>query len=173
VVAPDEPVREGSGPKDLTIRDPRSRFRRRLEDGTQRAVVTGRVVPYLAGMTAVLAVASGVLVRVVDHKDFHTLGDGVWWAIVTLATVGYGDIVPTSPWGRVIGGAVIVLGVTFLSFLMASVTSYFVTAQQERATEHERVLRQEAERESMALLRKLDERLAAIEEKLDRRQDDG
>jgi voltage-gated potassium channel len=152
--------------------DARGPFRRRLEEGTQRAVVTGRVIPYLAGMTTVLAVGSGVLVRFVDRQDFHTLGDGIWWAIVTLATVGYGDIVPTTPWGRVIGSAVIVLGVTFLSFLMATVTSYFVTATQERATEHESKLRQEAERESMALLRKLDERLAAIEAKLERRQDD-
>jgi voltage-gated potassium channel len=144
-----------------------------MEEGTQRAVVTGRVIPYLAGMTTVLAVGSGVLVRFVDRRDFHTLGDGIWWAIVTLATVGYGDIVPTTPWGRVIGSAVIVLGVTFLSFLMATVTSYFVTAQQARSTAHESELRQEAERESMALLRKLDERLAAIEAKLDRRQDNG
>jgi voltage-gated potassium channel len=120
-----------------------------------------------------MAVGSGVLVRFVDRRDFHTLGDGIWWAIVTLATVGYGDIVPTTPWGRVIGSVVIVLGVTFLSFLMATVTSYFVTAQQARSTAHESELRQGAEREAMVLLRKLDERLAAIEAKLDRRQDDG
>jgi voltage-gated potassium channel len=171
--APDEAAAEEGGSSRLLTSDGRGPFRRRLEEGTQRAVVTGRVVPYLAGMTTVLAVSSGVLVRFVDHKDFHTLGDGIWWAIVTLATVGYGDIVPTTPWGRVIGSVVIVLGVTFLSFLMATVTSYFVTAQQARTTAHESEQRQEAEREAMVLLRKLDERLAAIEEKLERRQDDG
>lgn len=150
----------------------RSRFWRRVEEGTQRAVVTGRVIPYLVGMTAGLAALCGFIATLVDSKDFPTLGAGIWWAIVTLGTVGYGDIVPHSAWGRVLGSAVIVLGVTFLSFLMATVTSYFVTAQQERATRHERELRQAADRESMALLRRLDERLTAIEAKLERERGD-
>jgi voltage-gated potassium channel len=147
-----------------------ARIRQRLEDSTQRAVVTGKIVPYLAGMTAALAVLCGFVATLVDRADFPTLGDGIWWAIVTLGTVGYGDIVPHSAWGRVLGSAVIVLGVTFLSFLMATVTSYFVTAQQTRSTEHERELRQDAEQELIALLRRLDARLAAIESRLEREE---
>ena len=49
--------------------------------------------------------------------------DAIWWALVTLTTVGYGDIVPQAGWGRLIGAFVMVLGVTFLSFLTATVTS--------------------------------------------------
>ena len=52
-------------------------------------------------------------------SDFPTFGTGVWWAIVTLATVGYGDVVPHTAWGRVLGAVVILIGVTFLSFLTA------------------------------------------------------
>jgi voltage-gated potassium channel len=95
----------------------------------------------------------------------------VWWSIVTLATVGYGDVVPHTAWGRVVGSVVIVFGVTFLSFLTAVVTSYFVTALQERATLEERRLRRVEEEETRALLRRLDERLAALEGKLDRKAD--
>jgi ion channel len=81
----------------------------------------------------------------VDRTDFHTFGDGVWWAVVTLGTVGYGDIVPHTGWGRVLGSVVIVAGVTFLSFLTATVTSLFVSAaragadrEDRRATRRER-----------------------------------
>jgi voltage-gated potassium channel len=70
------------------------RFRRRAA----QAITDGRVFRYLAGATIVLTVASGVLVWIIDREDFPTLGDALWWALVTLATVGYGDIVPHSAW---------------------------------------------------------------------------
>jgi voltage-gated potassium channel Kch len=95
----------------------------------------------------------------VDPKDFHSLGDALWWAIVTLATVGYGDIVPTSPWGRVVGSAVIVVGVTFLSILTATVTSYFVSSSQDQ-----RAVAENAERDdTLALLREILDRLDRLE----------
>ena len=87
----------------------------RLERSIGRAVARRRIFPYLAAATLVLSLASGFLVHLIDKKDFPTFGTAVWWAIVTLATVGYGDVVPTSPWGRVVGSVVIVLGVTFLA----------------------------------------------------------
>ena len=80
-----------------------------------------------------LAVISGFVMTLVDEKDFPNFGIAVWWAVVTLATVGYGDVVPTTVPGRVVGSVVIVLGVTFLAFLTATVTSYFVSSDQERA----------------------------------------
>jgi hypothetical protein len=132
----------------------------------QRAVATGRVIPYLAGVTAGLAALCGFVATLIDRDAFPRFADGIWWAVVTLGTVGYGDIVPSTGWGRVFGVVVIILGVTFLSFLMAVVTSYFVTAAQERATRSERDRRQAAERESMALLREIRERLDAIEARL-------
>src|SRR3954447_9804700 len=110
------------------------RFRGRAE----RAIANRRVFRYLAGALAVTSIGAGVLVRLVDPKDFHTVGDGVWWALVTLATVGYGDIVPHSAWGRVVGSIVIVVGITFLSILPATVTSYFVSSgQEDRSAEAE------------------------------------
>ncbi len=144
----------------VTTEEPASRFERRI----QRAVMTRRVFPYLAGVTAALALIVGFVVTLVDSKDFHSFGDGVWWAIVTLATVGYGDIVPTTPWGRVLGSITIVFGVTFLSFLTATVTSLFVSRGQE--DDYQRIEAHQEELET--LLKKLDDRLATIEAKLDR-----
>jgi voltage-gated potassium channel len=78
---------------------PRGRGRSYLEELTRRAVVNRRVFPYLAAVTLILGLLSGFVVTLVDKKDFPTFGDGVWWAVVTLGTVGYGDIVPHTAWG--------------------------------------------------------------------------
>ena len=107
-----------------------------------------------------MSLLAGFIVTLIDREDFPTFGTGVWWAIVTLATVGYGDVVPHTAWGRVVGSVVIVFGVTFISFLTAVVTSYFVSNVQERATLEERKLRVAEEEERRALLRRLDQRLA-------------
>src|SRR5947207_15365780 len=105
----------------------------RWRDRTKRAAANRRIFPFLLLTTTGLGVLSGFVVTLVDKKDFPTFGTGVWWAIVTLGTVGYGDVVPHTAWGRVIGSAVIIIGVTFLSFLIATVTSYFVAAEEAEA----------------------------------------
>ena len=139
----------------------------RLQGRIANAVATRRVFPWLAGVTAVIAFTTGIIVRIIDHRDFHSVGDGIWWSIVTLATVGYGDIVPTTTWGRVIGSIVIVFGVTFLAFLTATVTSLFVSNEQQEAAEKQRELMSRGEEEIIARLKTLDERVAAIESRLD------
>ena len=136
------------------------------EERARRAVASGRVFPYLAATTATLAVLVGFIATLVDRKDFPTFGAGLWWAIVTLGTVGYGDIVPTTAWGRVLGGVVIVVGVTFISFLTATVTSYFVSVDQEAEQAKEREFRAVSDDETRELLRQLDARLASIERAL-------
>jgi voltage-gated potassium channel len=139
----------------------------RLDRRARKAIENRRVFPYLALMTALIGFGIGVVMRLIDSKDFHSYGDGIWWAIVTLGTVGYGDIVPTTPWGRFLGSIVIVVGVTFLSFLTATVTSLFVSREQEDR-EAEREAHRISDREQiLAALRRLDERLAAVEAKLD------
>jgi voltage-gated potassium channel len=128
----------------------------------QIAVQKRRVFLYLVSATAVIAVLTGLIAHLIDRKDFPTFGIGVWWSIVTLATVGYGDVVPHTAWGRVLGGVVIVFGVTFISFLIAIVTSLFV--DESRAGEKD--ARDAQHEELQGLLRDIEARLGAIESRL-------
>ena len=120
----------------------------------ERAVANRRIFPYLILTTAALGVFFGFVVTLVDRKDFPDFGTAIWWAIVTLATVGYGDVVPHSAWGRVVGSVVIILGVTFLSFLIAIVTSYFVSADEKKKAEEQT---EERQQELAAIHQSLDE----------------
>ena len=131
-----------------------------------RVVASRRIFPFLVLITVSVAILAGFVATLVDEKDFPSFADGVWWAIVTLATVGYGDIVPTTPWGRVVGSALIIFGVTFLTFLTAIVTSLFVSTDQEQQKAEEKARQDANQAETRALLLQLDERLAAIEAKL-------
>ena len=109
---------------------------------------------------------SAFLVTLVDEKSFPSFGVAVWWAIVTLGTVGYGDVVPASSWGRVVGSGVILFGVTFIAFLTATVTSLFVSNDQDRKAALESERRAASDEKTQALLARLDERLASVEKRL-------
>jgi voltage-gated potassium channel len=137
-----------------------------LGESVRRAVANRRIFPYLVAITAALGLLAGFVVTLVDRQDFPTFGTGVWWAVVTLGTVGYGDVVPHTAWGRVVGGLVIVVGVTFLAFLIAIVTSFFVSAEQEEQVEGERAQRTAELAEVVESLRRIEGRLDAIEKRL-------
>lgn len=129
----------------------------------RRAVANRRAFPYLVVATAFLALLAGLVVRLIDHRDFPDYGTAVWWAVVTLATVGYGDVVPHTGWGRVVGSVVIVIGVTFLAFLVAIVTSYFVSVQQDEKAAQEQKRRDRQVADHHELLQRIEQRLASIE----------
>jgi len=68
--------------------------RSRLADRALIAVQNRRIFPYLVGVIAATSVLTGLVAHVIDRKDFPSFGVAIWWAIVTLGTVGYGDVVP-------------------------------------------------------------------------------
>jgi voltage-gated potassium channel len=81
---------------------------------------------------AAAVVVFGVVERLVDPKSFHSIWLGMWWAIETVTTVGYGDIVPSQTAGKVIGGFLMLGGLSLISVLTAVITSGFVALTQER-----------------------------------------
>jgi voltage-gated potassium channel len=125
---------------------------------------------------AVTLVAAGVVVlggwaawtieREVPGRTFGSWGDTVWWALTTLTTVGYGDHVPVTTGGRVVGGIVMIAGVAVLGGVAAVVA---LVVAQVIATAEERVIEAEAEsieRRIEGRLDDLDERLVRIERHL-------
>jgi len=106
-----------------------------------------------------LALAGGIAIRFLDESSFPTFGQAVWWALQTVTTVGYGDVVPTGATGKVIGGIEMILGVSFISFLTAGVTSVIVQRAQDKRHEEERA---RMELEFQRLLGALEEVRAAI-----------
>ena len=130
---------------------------------TQRAVADRRVFPFLALTTLTVALLAGFVVTIIDKEDFPSYGTAVWWAVVTLGTVGYGDVVPHTGWGRVVGSAVIIVGVTFIAFLTAVITSLFVEEEQKA---HRTVI-EDAQRasqdETSRLLEDVSSRLSTVE----------
>ena len=87
---------------DLADRDPQKRLMRFGVRRLERAFETGRILPFLMVAIAALAFASGALMWIIDRDDFPTLGVALWWAVTTVTTVGYGDVVPKArlggPW---------------------------------------------------------------------------
>ena len=82
-----------------------------------------------------VAIAGAIIIRFADRRDFSSLGLAVWWALQTVTTVGYGDVVPTTPVGRVVGGIEMVLGVSFIALLTATVTSAVIQRSGSEADE--------------------------------------
>jgi len=63
------------------------------------------------------------------NPGFATFGDALWWGIVTLTTVGYGDIVPKTTTGRVVGVFLMVTGIATLGIISGTLASFFKSAR--------------------------------------------
>ena len=61
-----------------------------------------------------------------DDSNIHSVWDGLWWAVVTVATVGYGDRFPVSVGGRIVGFVLMFFGVGMMSLFTATIASIFV-----------------------------------------------
>jgi voltage-gated potassium channel len=83
---------------------------------------------------AIIAVTlvGGVAIHFADQKNFPDIGDGLWWSIQTVTTVGYGDQVPTDAIGRLVASAVMLTGIGFLTVITATVTSTLIEAARQR-----------------------------------------
>ncbi len=73
----------------------------------------------------IIVILGGIIMHSID-PNVKTVEDGLWWAVVTMATVGYGDVVPTSTEGRIFGAVIIILGAVFFSLLTAQLSAYMV-----------------------------------------------
>ena len=78
-------------------------------------------------LVLLLFVSTGAyfLEREVQPDSFGSIPAAAWWALATLTTVGYGDVVPITPWGKVLGGVVMLLGVCMFALPVAIIATGF------------------------------------------------
>jgi voltage-gated potassium channel Kch len=80
--------------------------------------------------TAVVVFGAAVLMTLIDKEEYPTFGIGLWWAVQTVTTVGYGDVAPTDVFGRLVGAFVMLEGTAFIAIVTAVITSSFITRAQ-------------------------------------------
>ena len=132
-----------------------TRIEKRLERWVARATTPRGAAMVIATVTTVITVAAALLMRVADSDNFPTIGSGLWWAIQTSTTVGYGDNVPTTVAGRLVAAFVMLFGIGFLTIITAAITSTFVA----RA----RLEDSKTDAPTAEQMRQLDQRLERIE----------
>ena len=104
-----------------------TRLERWLDRVLARATTPRGAAVVIASVSTVITVGAGILMTVADHDNFPSVGSGLWWAVQTVTTVGYGDHVPTTVAGRLIAALVMLLGIGFLTVITAAITSTFVS----------------------------------------------
>lgn len=113
----------------------------------QAVVVAAGLLVFIGGLAALDAE------RGAPEASITSLGNALWWAVTTVTTVGYGDLYPVTTLGRLVAVSLMVVGVSLVGLVTATVASWFI-AQGQATTE--------AEAEDLAA------RLRRLEDKLDR-----
>jgi voltage-gated potassium channel Kch len=115
-----------------------ARFRvveRQFEAFLRTPLSVRKAMGVIVSATVVSVLLGGVLITLIDPHDFENVGDGMWWALQTVTTVGYGDVVPTNAAGRVIGAVIMLESIAFVSIVTAAITSSFVERARRQAAE--------------------------------------
>lgn len=126
-------------------------------------VLTKHQLGYVLLITLFAVVGGGFLIesfeRGVENANITSLPDGIWWAVTTVTTVGYGDRFPVTAGGRAVAVVLMVLGIALFGLLAGSLASYFV--------------RQEGEEKVEKHLAEMSERLERIEKHFEDLQNRG
>jgi voltage-gated potassium channel len=134
-----------------------TRFDRWLGRRLSGATRPRQAAALIAVVTTVITVAAGLLMTLVDHQNFPSIGLGLWWAVQTVTTVGYGDYVPHNFAGRVVATLVMLGGIGFLTVITAAITSGFVArSREERSRRRDAPPSEEVLQEIIASLRRLE-----------------
>jgi voltage-gated potassium channel Kch len=133
---------------------------RRIEHFMRRPPSVRNAAGVIVVATAVVTVGAGALISSIDNKEYPNVGVGLWWAIQTVTTVGYGDVAPKDVTGRVVAALVMLYGIAFIAIVTAVITSTFV-ARASRAYDEAHKEEEESDRELM------EKRFDELERKLD------
>lgn len=112
-----------------------------------------RAVGTIVGIALVLVLVAGALARIVEPDTFTSIGLAYWWAVTTVSTVGYGDVVPEDPAGRVVGVILMLAGLSLIPTLTSVIVATLVAKR-----------RQDDQERLEQMLMRLEEHLTRIEQ---------
>lgn len=95
---------------------------------------------YVVFGTVTVLFTAALLISPLENMTFW---EGIWWGVVTIATVGYGDFVPVTTGGRIIAIVLMFSGIGLLSFATGTITTHYVNkrAEQKGVDSHREILR--------------------------------
>jgi voltage-gated potassium channel len=112
-----------------------TRLEARLSVWTERLTLV-RAIGTVVGIVLAVVLIAGVLARLVEGQTFTSLGLAYWWAVETVTTVGYGDVVPHTLPGRLVGTVLMLTGIALIPTLTSVIVSTLISkrrqADQER-----------------------------------------
>ena len=125
---------------------------------TKKPLSVRRATTLIVAVTFIVTIAGGIGIWLLDHKEFPDFGTSLWWAVQTVTTVGYGDVVPHDTTGRLIGTAVMLAGIGFIAVMTAAVTAALIEQARRRLAS--------GEGDTSLQLDRIEARLGAIEDGL-------
>ena len=138
---------------------PGGRIEVRVERWYERLSLV-RAVGSVLVVAVLLVLVAGALERIVEPDTFTSIGLAYWWAVTTVTTVGYGDVVPESPGGRIVAAMLMLTGLALIPTLTSVIVSTLIGKR--HAADQQRIIEME---ESVAVtLERIEERLARIEQ---------
>src|SRR4029450_13459287 len=90
---------------------------RRLERFLREAPSVRNAAGVIVVATTVIVVGAGVLISLIDSEEYPNIGIGLWWALQTVTTVGYGDVAPKNVPVRLVGAFVMLEGIAFVAVI--------------------------------------------------------
>lgn len=92
------------------------------------SALRGRVIIYVTGSAVLLVYIAALLMLEAEGSEgsIQTIGQGLWWAFVTITTVGYGDYAPVTPMGQMVAVAVMIGGIALIGVVTATLASWIV-----------------------------------------------
>jgi voltage-gated potassium channel len=130
-----------------------TRLETRINTWTERLTFV-RAIGTVVGIAIALVLIAGGLERVVEGETFTSLGLSYWWAMETVTTVGYGDVVPHTVPGRFVGSLLMLTGIALIPTLTSVIVSTLLAKQ-----------RDEDQERLEAMLTRVEQRLEDLEEK--------
>lgn len=133
-----------------------------------RLKMAWRALWYSLGLVAFMMLLGGVGFWLIDPR-INSLGEGVWLAFTTAATVGYGDVVPSTNASRLVAVVVVLVGLAVISLVTASLTNIFAAKHaSDSLFEHAQGLQRQMEHTLLNELSQMRAHMAALQQEVER-----